>query len=512
MNPPRDERRRSGQGERRPNAPASIEGRIPPHDMGAEKAVLSACMLWPEAVPEVAVLLPADRFYSDAHQWIARACYALSTEGKPTDIVAVAAWLREHGRLQQIGGSSYLAEIVDATPAVANVLDHARIVRDTWRLRQLAAKCQYAQAQVYVGVGDVATFLDSVEADIQSVSNDAAEDTEAPTLRIVLAEVFRDLTSESPDTGIQTGLVDLDALIRGIRPGQMAIIAAHSGIGKSAMGMQIVLHAAAHKVMLLNDRDEPTEYQQAALVFSHEMTAHELATRALFSEARIHGSKSSQMSKISREEWAEITATAQRLPIDSVYFDDRPALSPLQIRAKSRRVAAQARKHGQRLRVILVDYIQLMGADDTGQSHERRDQELAAASRGLKGLSKELGVPVIVLAQLNDDAHQKGRLPRKEDLRECKAIVHDADKVILIWNESAFERSHTFREPGAVFDPEAADLLVDKCRGGGECGRVLAWFTPHIVRFDNMSREDRDRIIEERRTAAEERRGKKGTR
>jgi replicative DNA helicase len=507
-------RRGNGNGRRGPGEPRQppiVQGRPPPHNLDAEAAVLSAAMLRPEAIPEIAVAVRPDHFYSDSNGVIFAAICELSAKARKVDLETVASLLRDRGRLAEIGGASYLAEIIDKTPAYAHVLDHARIVRRKARLRRLIKTCQRIQAEGYGDVGDEDEFIDAAEAALHGIVNDATEDSDARTMREVLVAVFGDLAKPERDPGVRTGLVDLDAKLGGTRPGQMTLLAAHSGVGKTALGMQIVMAEALDAPLLAGEGDEPAEVVPAVLVISEEMTAEELAIRTLFSTAEIHGSKAAAPQKLlSDQEWVDLRAHAGTVACENVYFDDRPGLTVLKIRARARRVAAQARRKGQRLRAILVDYIQLLdGTSDATTRPERRERELAAISVGLKNLAKEIGVAVFVLAQLNDDAHQKNRLPRKEDLRECKAIPHDADKVILIWNEAAFARSHEHREPGAIFDPEAADFLIDKNRGG-ETGRVLVWFVPHLVKFRSMTREERDRILDERRTAREQKTNGKG--
>jgi replicative DNA helicase len=197
----------------------------------------------------------------------------------------------------------------------------------------------------------------------------------------------------------------------------------------------------------------------------------------------------------------------------NVLFDDRPGLTVLQIRSRARRVAARMKKEGWPLRLIMVDYIQLLDAgEEGGRKEERRERELAVISKGLKELAKELQLPIMVLAQLNDDAHQRGRLPRKEDLRECKAIAMDADKVVLIWNPAAHTRSHRRPEPGQPFPPEPCSLLVDKNRGG-LLGEALAWFFPTWTSFGDMTEAEREDVLRERRETAEAgQRGRRGGR
>ncbi len=479
--------------------PAAMAGRLPPHDLDAEASVLSAILLKRETLDQVIDLLKPADFYSDSNGWIYEAAQQLAIDGQPCDITTIAGWLRTRDRFHQVGGASYLAQLSDATPAVGNVVAHARVVRNKSIQREMLGRLWRQLSEGYGNVGDVREWVDRIEAEVHGVTNVTGADANAESMRVVLTRVFAGLQADNPDPGVVTGLVDLDRVLGPMLPGQMIVIGAHSGVGKSALAMQIVMNASRRQVTLPG----AVPVWQASLVFSAEMTSDELGLRVLFGEARVDSSKASRRNDLSTDEWGALARAAPAVAIDTVYFDDRPSLSPLKIRAKARRVKAQAERDGFRLRLIMVDYIQLLdGTFDGTQKHERREREIAACSVALKGLAKELGIPIIVLAQLNDEANKEKRLPRKEDLRECKAVVQDADKVLLIWNPSAATRSHQRREKGAAFSAEVADLIVDKNRGG-QNGRALAWFLPTYTTFTDMSREDVERVEEERGRAAE---------
>jgi replicative DNA helicase len=481
--------------------PPIVAGRVPPHDLDAEAAVLSAILLSRDALDRVLDLLRQEHFYSDANGWIYRAATEVSCAGDPVDVITVATWLRTRDRLSQVDGPKYLAQLADATPAVAHVGAHAAVVYENWRLRQLIATCQHIAAEGYGDVGTVQEFIDSAEQAIYEIARCRDEADQAPTMHDVLTKVFADLQRSDPDPGVSTGLVDLDGIMGPMKRGQMIVVGAHSGIGKSSLGMQIVQHTAMTPIRCV-DNQGSYESAQGVLVFSAEMTKEEIALRALFSEARVDSTKANAMKYLRNEEWSRITAASGRIALPNIYFDDRPGLGPLQIRSKARRVVKQADRAGFDLRLILVDYLQLLDGTQGGKkSQERREREIAEVSWSLKNLAKEIGIPIIVLAQLNDDARREKRAPRKEDLRECKAAAQDADKVILIWNQAAAERSQVRRrgQENEPLPPEVCDLIVDKNRGG-KTGKAHALFMPTFTLFTNLAKEDYERLEQEERT------------
>jgi replicative DNA helicase len=479
--------------------PQSTAGRVPPHDLDAEAAVLAAMLLDRRACAEALALLRAEHFYADANGLVFKAAEAVDADGRPVDIVTVAGWLRDRDRLAGIGGAAYLAQLSDATPAVAHVAAHARKVREKWQLRALIATCQKIAAEGYGDVGDVGEFIDAAEGSIHGVTASAVSD-ETPTLSDALREVFQALTDPNADPGASTGLVDLDALMGPMRGGQLIIVGAHTGIGKTSLGMQMGTNIAASAI----GNGPPA----GVLVFSHEMKATELAERVLFGAARVNGMKIARKGTITEDEWRSLTVEASAIGryAARIWIDDRAGLSPLQIRATARRVAYQAAHKGTPLRMIMVDYLQLLDGTSGGKrAHERREREIAYASAKLKELAKELGIPVVLLSQLNDDANREKRPPRPEDLRESKAAAQDADKVILIHNPAAAKRVSAHRRGEQVLAPVAPELvqiIVGKNRGG-LTGTAHAIFFPTFTAFEDATDEDYARRDAEAREEAE---------
>ena len=457
-----------------------MAGKVPPNDLDAERAVIAASVFDCRACDVALDALTPVQFYAPAHQAIWRALGRVRATGMAPDIVSLANALRGAGQLAAIGGAQYLIELADGTPAIANVLDHCKLVRSKYRQRELIAACHEIAAEGYGEVGNVDDWLDRADAKIHAVTSDKAVEDLTPTLRDTLISVFQDLSAENRDTGVTTGLRDLDDLLGPMLPGQMVVLGANSGVGKTSLATQIAMAAAGSKCL-----EGVKEVQQAVLIFSAEMSRHELATRILFGAAEVNAVKARRTNWLTQAEWTRLSEAANRVALRNVYFDDRAGLSPRKIRSKARAVDRQSRKDGFKLRLIVVDYLQLL--DGSESSAEKREREISAISKSLRELGQELCVPVLVLAQLNEDARRDKRAPRKEDLRECKATGHDADKVILIHNTHADERRQTRRVGAQVadmLDHEIVDLIVDKNRGGAE-GKVAVRFYPSLTSFSD---------------------------
>jgi replicative DNA helicase len=504
--------------------PRIIHGRVPPHDLDAEGAVLSAILLWAEALGLVRVILQPFHFYSDANGRIYEAMLALADAQTPVDSTTVASYLRDRERLAQVGGAYYLGQLADLTPAVAHVEAHARVVRRKWRLRAMIATCQRIAAEGYGDVGDEDKWIDAAEVAVQEIAQDRADDHTA-TLREALRDVFQELTAPTQVTGLKVGLRDVDTLVGPLRAGNVVVIGAASGAGKTGFGMQMAVANAnalgpgefpcgcgaqpGDWCQKYSDEDRLEEgaayhYDRGkrlctSLCFSAEMTRHELALRSLFSDAGVDNRLASRPEYLSPPEWTKLEGAAERIAPLPIYIDDRSRLTIQKIRSKARRIAAQARRAGVPLGMVLVDYIQLLAADED-QPQERREREIAVMSAGLKDLAKELGVVVVVLAQINKDPIKEKRSPRASDLRECGAIAMDADKIILLHNPKAAERARVRVRPprdGVYAKPapapaELVDAIVDKARMGGRTGTAVVVFFPSRVYFGDATEDQID--------------------
>jgi replicative DNA helicase len=432
MYPNQQRRGRNGGGGNR-NEPPVVAGRVPPHDLDAEAAVLSAVLLSREALDRVLEILKPEHFYSDANGRIYEASQELSLSGTPIDIVSVASYLRDRERLAQIGGPTYLAQLTDATPAVAHVAAHAQSVYEKWRLRQLIATCQRVSAEGYGDVGVVQEFIDSAEQAVYELARTAAKTTAQP-LNVVLRAAFQQITAaaERGDriTGISTGFEKLDAKTAGLHAGDLTIVAARPGMGKTSFVLNLGVNVASPRTVTVpgpGEKGSGVERQEpgfGVVVFSLEMPREQLAVRLVCAEGRVDVGKVRQ-GYLQPEDWRRLTEAASYLSSLPVWIDDTPAIGLLELRAKVRRIQAEYNREAtataaeRRIGLVVVDYLQLMKGRDGVNS---REQEISEISRGLKQLAKELTVPVIALSQLNravETRTTKDKRPQLSDLREC---------------------------------------------------------------------------------------------
>jgi replicative DNA helicase len=480
--------------ERPPREPPVIAGRVPPHDLDAEAAVLSAILLKNDALDQVAELLKPEHFYSEANGKIFEACLELTRSGAPIDTVQVASWLRDRERLAQIGGAAYLAQIVDATPAVAHVQAHARTVREKWRLRRLIAECQRISAEGYGDVGGVQEFIDGAEQSVYALAR-TVETSSAQPIGAIMKLAFEALTksAERGDkiTGIPSGFTKLDEKMAGLHPGDLTIVAARPAMGKTSFVLNLAVNVAKPRTIETpgpggrgygNDvREEPGF---GVAVFSLEMPREQLASRMLCAEARVDVGKL-RSGQINGDDWRKLTQSASDLSHLPVWLDDTPAIGLLEVRAKVRRMQAEYNREEtenepeRKIGLVVIDYLQLMSGRPGVSS---REQEISEISRGLKQLAKELRVPVIALSQLNravETRAQKDKRPQLSDLRESGAIEQDADNILFIYRDEYYN-------PDTSDARGIAEIIVAKQRNG-PTGKVLTKFTSSCTRFDNLA-------------------------
>jgi replicative DNA helicase len=470
-----------------------VAGRVPPHDLDAEAAVLSSVLLERDALDRVLEILKPEHFYSDANRRIYEAATQLAIAGTPIDIVSIASWLRDREWLNHIGGSSYLAQLADATPAVAHVATHAKVVYEKWRLRQLIATCQKVAAEGYGDVGTVQEFIDGAEQSIYKLARTASSSSAQP-LAQVLKAAFEQITAaaERGDriTGISTGYERLDAKTAGLHDGDLTILAARPGMGKTSFVLNIAVNVASPRTVSSPgpgedgygyDRQEPGF---GVCVFSLEMPREQLASRMVCTEGRVDLGKLRQ-GFLQPDDWRRLTESASYLSTLPIWVDDTPAISILELRAKVRRIQAEYNRSAapgqpeRRVGLVVIDYLQLMKGRDGVQS---REQEISEISRGLKQLAKELRVPVIALSQLNravETRTTKDKRPQLSDLRESGAIEQDADTIMFIYRDEYYN-AETTNAKGI------AEIIISKQRNG-PTGKVLVRFSSSYTRFDNLA-------------------------
>lgn len=433
--------------------------RTPPHDLHAEMATLGGMLTHRNAIDEATGLLAGKSFYQPKHEQIFNAILALNSNMQPADMVTVARELERRGELKKIGGPVYLHDLTEAIPTAANTGYYAQIVREHHvRRRLIDIGTQFVQMGYATNnPDDIAEIVN--KAQILAMTLDHAEDAEEDlTLADPYLEVI-DTIRNGTRPGLPTGFQDLDELTHGMHPGQMIVVAGRPAMGKSVLAENIARHVAVVE-------------KKPVAVFTLEMSRHEITKRAISAEARInlhhlhHG-------KMTELDWQNLEQRTAHIPTLPLYVDENPTHTIATIRSKARRMKAK-----QGIELLVVDYLQLMDPEDKGRGDGRRQQEVAAISRGLKLLAKELMIPVIAVAQLNRGPEGRSdKKPVMSDLRDSGAIEMDADVVILIHREAAYEPE----------SPRAgeADLIVDKNRSGPKATLTVA-FQGHYARFKDM--------------------------
>ncbi|MFG3229356.1 replicative DNA helicase [Kitasatospora sp. NPDC048194] len=437
--------------------------RVPPQDLSAEQSVLGGMLLSKDAIGEVVdVQLKAGDFYRPAHETIFLAVIDLYNQGEPADPITVAAELTKRGELQKVGGPSYLHTLVNTVPTAANAAYYAEIVAEKAVLRGLVGAGTRIAGMGYAGEGEVAEIVDAAQAEVASLSRVRTEEQviRASESMQGTIELMESISNRTGLTGVPTGFTDLDALTNGLQPGQLVVIAARPAIGKSTLALDILREVTIRAAL-------------NATLFSLEMGRDEINMRLLSAEARV-SLQHMRTGNMTEDDWARVARRMPDVTAAPLYVDDSPNQSMMEIRAKARR---QKQRHG--LDLVVVDYLQLM--QHGGRRAETRQQEVSDMSRNLKLLAKELEVPVIALSQLNRGPEQRtDKKPLISDLRESGSIEQDADMVILLHREDAYEKE----------SPRAgeADLIVAKHRNGPTSTITVA-FQGHYSRFVDMARE-----------------------
>jgi replicative DNA helicase len=436
--------------------------RVPPQDLAAEQSVLGGMLLSKDAIADVVEILKGADFYRPAHETVYQAILDLYAKGEPADPITVGAELVKRGEIGRVGGGSYLHTLVQSVPTAANASYYAEIVHERAVLRRLVEAGTKITQMGYAADGDVDEIVNSAQAEIYAVTEQRTSEDYLPLGDIMegaLDEIEAIGSRSGEMTGVPTGFTDFDSLTNGLHPGQMIVIAARPAMGKSTLALDFA-RAASVKNNL------------PSVIFSLEMGRNEIAMRLLSAEARValHHMRSGTMTD---EDWTRLARRMPEVTQAPLYIDDSPNLSMMEIRAKCRRL-----KQRNDLRLVVIDYLQLMQSGGSRRA-ESRQQEVSDMSRNLKLLAKELEIPVIALSQLNRGPEQRtDKKPMVSDLRESGSIEQDADMVILLHREDAYEKE----------SPRAgeADLIVAKHRNGPTATITVA-FQGHYSRFVDMA-------------------------
>jgi replicative DNA helicase len=438
--------------------------KLPPQSVELEQGVLGAILLENEALMRVMDILNERDFYQEGHRWIFQTMLALFEENIPIDLLTVTERLRKNERLEQAGGASYLTELVERVPTAANVVYHARMVRDKAVLRGLIQTATAIVTDSYEDTEDVDTLLDRAEQAIFEIS-ERKSTVGFTNINSILKDSFKHIEQlyerKELITGVPTGFTDFDRRTAGLQPSDLIIIAGRPSMGKTALGLNIAQHVGVH-------------VGRPVAIFSLEMAKEQLVMRMLCAEARIDSS-SLRTGFLSREDWPRLTKAAGTLSEARIHIDDTPSQTSLDVRAKARRLRAELGD----LALIIVDYLQLM----QGRARiESRQQEISEITRSLKALAKELNVPVVALSQLSRAVEQRQqRRPQLSDLRESGAIEQDADVVVLIYRDEVYDPDSEYKGQ--------AEIIIGKQRNG-PIGTVQLAFRGEYTRFENLSREN----------------------
>ncbi|MDD5497845.1 MAG: replicative DNA helicase [Atribacterota bacterium] len=439
--------------------------RTAPQNIAAEQATLGSIILEKESILNCIEILQPEDFYKNAHQIIYQCALDLFEKNQAVDLVTLTEELKKRKQLDEVGGASYLATLMGSVPTAANVIYYAKIVEEKAILRKLINHATQIVAMGYEEQEEARVILDKAENLIFEVSQQKIRDFFSP-LKDLLTESFEKIEdlyhSGNFITGVPSGFLKFDELTTGFQPSELIIVAGRPSMGKTAFCMNIAQYAAMqHKIPVA--------------IFSLEMSKSQIVQRMLCSEARIdtHALRRGAMPE---GDWPKLSMAAGRLSSAPIFIDDSAGISPLEIKAKARRLKA---KHD--LGLIVIDYLQLI---QTGLKVENRQQEISQISRSLKGLARELNIPVIAVSQLSRAVEQRSvQRPRLSDLRESGALEQDADLVVFIYREEYYKPKSSKKG--------IAEVIISKQRNG-PTGTVELAFLKEYTRFENLARTDEE--------------------
>lgn len=449
-----------------PSDPQLDSLKVPPHSIEAEQSVLGGLLLDNAAWDRIADFINEHDFYRYDHRLIFHNIGKLISQAKPADVITVYEQLQAVGKAEEVGGLAYLNALAQNTPSAANIRRYAEIVRDRGVLRQLVTIADEISAGAFNPQGrDVRQLLDEAESKVFAIAEEGSRGQKGfleiqPLLTQVVERIdelyHRD--NQSDITGVPTGFVDLDRMTSGMQGGDLIIVAGRPSMGKTAFSLNIGEHVAVEQGL-------------PVAVFSMEMAGTQLAMRMLGSVGRLDQHRL-RTGRLLDEDWPRLTHAIQKMNDAQLFIDETPALNPMELRARSRRLARQCGQLG----LIVIDYLQLMSGSGGG---ENRATEISEISRSLKGLAKELNCPVIALSQLNRSLEQRpNKRPVMSDLRESGAIEQDADVILFIYRDQVYNPDSP--------DKGTAEIIIGKQRNG-PIGTVRLTFLGEYTKFDNFT-------------------------
>ncbi|WP_396171763.1 replicative DNA helicase, partial [Flavobacterium sp.] len=445
------------------------KGKLPPQVIDLEEAVLGAMMIDKKGVDEVIDILQPDAFYKEGHKYIFEAIVQLFTDTQPIDLLTVSAQLRKNAKLDLAGGDLYLIQLTQKISSSAHIEFHSRIILQKFIQRSLIRISSDIIEESYDETTDVFDLLDKAESKLYEVTqgNIKRSSETAQSLVLQAKKRIEEIANQKGLSGVETGFTKLDAITSGWQPSDLIIIAARPGMGKTAFVLSMARNIAI-------------DFGHPVALFSLEMSSVQLITRLISSETGLSSEKL-RTGKLEKFEWEQLSVKVKDLEKAPLYIDDSPSLSIFDLRAKARRLASQ---HG--IKIIIVDYLQLMTAGGNGKGGGNREQEISTISRNLKALAKELNIPVIALSQLSRAVETRGssKRPLLSDLRESGAIEQDADIVSFIYRPEYYkieEWDDDEQSPSAG----QAEFIIAKHRNGS-LENVRLKFVGNLGKFDNL--------------------------
>ena len=448
-------------------------GKLPPQALDLEESVLGALMLEKDALTNVIDILKPENFYKDANQEIYQAIIDLFNNSEPVDLLTVTAQLKKNGKLDLVGGSYYVTQLTTKVTSASNIEYHSRIVLEQSIKRQLIEVSGEVQKEAYEDTTDVFDLLDNTEQSLFDISESHIRKNYSQVSGI-MKEAIEELESKKSKkdgiTGVPSGFIDLDNITSGWQPSDLIIIAGRPSMGKTAFVLSMMRNASI-------------DHNMPMAIFSLEMSSLQIVNRLISSEAELDSDKIKK-GNLKDYEWQQLLHKTDQLNNAKIFIDDTPALSILELRAKSRRLKSQ---HD--IQCIIVDYLQLMSGE-YGKTSGNREQEIASISRSLKAIAKELNVPVLALSQLSRAVETRGgdKRPVLSDLRESGSIEQDADMVLFIYRADRYDINED--EDGNL-TAGVAEILLRKNRNG-PTGKVKLKFIERFAKFADMSSSDGD--------------------
>ena len=441
-------------------------GQIPPQVVEIEESVLGALMIDEDALINTIDRLRPEHFYKEENKEIFNAIYSLNAEGSDVDIMTVSEKLKKRGMFEAVGGSFKLASLVERIASAAHIETYVRILAEKNIQRELIRVSTQTLREAYRATADILELLDEAETNFLAINDsnfNSAERSLGVLSELVIKEIDEAQNSDSNTIGLPSGFYELDNITGGFQPGQLIILAARPAMGKTAFALNIA-------------RNMAMQFGKSVAVFSLEMTATELMMRLVSSEAKVEGQRLKRGDQISTQELEIVKEKARELGNCRMYIDDNPGLNIMELKAKCKRM-----KKAHNIDMVFIDYLQLMSGSDTKNTN--REQEISYISRQLKGLAKELGIPILALSQLSRDVEKRGgsKEPMLSDLRESGAIEQDADIVMFIYRPEYYgeDQDNNGSTAGIAY------INVAKNRAGS-INKARLGFTGKYVKFDNL--------------------------